>query len=172
MIYYLFRRCFIRTADGHIGLGPPGTKTGDVMWILLTCIHPVILRPVLDSRNHHEWLLVGVCYIHGLMGGEAIYKHKHAARYKPLQHHVADDQLIDNRTATLLDLKPGKMMTDPQKLLEEAGFRVENYQREPHRLIVLPETLSWNHSARVYFGLGNGLWTSLRTKSAVHKGLC
>lgn len=51
------------------GLGPRYAKEGDLMCILYGCSVPVLLRP-LDSWSQYG--LVGECYIHEKMDGEAI----------------------------------------------------------------------------------------------------
>ncbi len=60
------RRFFI-TEEGHMGLGPRLTKPGDLVCVLLGSRVPFILRAVDDYH-----VLVGECYCHGLMEGEAV----------------------------------------------------------------------------------------------------
>lgn len=60
------RRFFV-TEEGHMGLGPRLTKPGDLVCVLLGSQVPFILRAVGD------WdVLVGECYCHGVMEGEAV----------------------------------------------------------------------------------------------------
>jgi hypothetical protein len=61
------RRVFCMTEDGYMGLAPNGGRLGDRIGIILGCDVPFILRQV-----GNEWKLVGECYIHGLMDGEAL----------------------------------------------------------------------------------------------------
>lgn len=56
------------TAGGYIGLFPEHVKTGDGIFILGGCHTPYVLRP----RGDKKFKLVGECYVHGIMGGEAI----------------------------------------------------------------------------------------------------
>ena len=63
----LLRR-FIITAKGYIGLATKNTRQGDIVCILFGCSTPVILRP----SNHGAYNLVGDCYVHGIMEGEAM----------------------------------------------------------------------------------------------------
>ncbi|OAA50928.1 HET domain protein [Beauveria brongniartii RCEF 3172] len=60
-------RIFARTSTGYYVLGPGVMEAGDVVCVLLGCKVPFCLRPV-GSR----YLLVGECYVHGLMKGEAM----------------------------------------------------------------------------------------------------
>ncbi|OAQ97507.1 hypothetical protein LLEC1_00827 [Akanthomyces lecanii] len=60
-------RIFARTRTGYYVLGPAAMVAGDVVCVLLGCKVPFCLRPV-GSR----YLLVGECYVHGLMKGEAM----------------------------------------------------------------------------------------------------
>ena len=58
-------RSMIRTTNGYIGLGPPGTKPGDIVTILLGCNTPMILRPI-RREAQSGYTVVGECYVHGL----------------------------------------------------------------------------------------------------------
>lgn len=60
------RRCFFRTASGYYGLGPPVEK-GDIVCVLFGGTTPYCLRPVGPN-----YLLVGECYVYGLMNTEAM----------------------------------------------------------------------------------------------------
>ena len=61
------RRVFCITEDGYMGLVPNGGRLGDRVGIILGCDVPFVLRQV-----GNEWKLVGECYFHGLMDGEAL----------------------------------------------------------------------------------------------------
>ena len=61
------RRLFI-TYHGKIGLGPDHMKSNDVVTILFGGKFPYVLRPT----ENGQWRFIGVCYIHGLMKGEAL----------------------------------------------------------------------------------------------------
>lgn len=61
------QRKFFRTKDGYYGLGSSIIEEGDLVCVLLGGVTPFILRPDGDHYN-----LVGECYVHGLMHGEAI----------------------------------------------------------------------------------------------------
>jgi hypothetical protein len=60
-------RVFARTRKGYFLVGPPVVEAGDVICVLLGGKLPFCLRPV---GAHH--MLVGECYVYGLMKGEAI----------------------------------------------------------------------------------------------------
>lgn len=60
------RRFFI-SQDGHFGLGPVNTMTGDLIVVLRGCTIPVLLRKVGSYYVH-----VGACFVLGLMDGEAV----------------------------------------------------------------------------------------------------
>ena len=55
------------TQTGYVGLVPEVTATDDLVCVLYGCDTPVILRP----ENAH-FVLIGECYIHGLMDGELV----------------------------------------------------------------------------------------------------
>lgn len=63
------RRLFA-TDRGYIGLGPPEMQEGDHVYILSGGDVPYILRPVSGPRPQ-TFELVGDCYLHGVMYGEA-----------------------------------------------------------------------------------------------------
>ena len=60
-------RIFARTSKGYYVLGPAALEVGDVVCVLPGCKVPFCLR----SIGRH-YLLVGECYVHGLMKGEAM----------------------------------------------------------------------------------------------------
>lgn len=60
-------RRLIATSTGLLGLAPAATQTGDLVVVLLGAPVPHILRKYED-----HYTLVGECYVHGIMGGEAL----------------------------------------------------------------------------------------------------
>jgi hypothetical protein len=58
---------FATTKAAYYLLGPIAMEAGDVVCVLYGAKVPFVLRP---SNGHY--LLVGECYTHGLMNGEAI----------------------------------------------------------------------------------------------------
>jgi hypothetical protein len=65
------RKFFVSKANRWIGLAPTDARVGDLICILYGCSVPVILRPqTVDGRD--VWILIGECYVHGLMDGEAM----------------------------------------------------------------------------------------------------
>ncbi|TAQ90805.1 hypothetical protein B7494_g827 [Chlorociboria aeruginascens] len=62
--------CFV-TAAGYIGQGPKYTRCQDRVYVLLGARTPYVLRPVEGGGDGH-FTLVGDCYIHGFMRGEAV----------------------------------------------------------------------------------------------------
>ncbi|PSN60768.1 heterokaryon incompatibility protein [Corynespora cassiicola Philippines] len=72
-----YGRRFMRTTDGRIGLSPwIGTtchtreKKGSVIAILHGCIVPIMLNIANEDRN--EYMVIGDCYVQGIMHGEAV----------------------------------------------------------------------------------------------------
>ncbi|ERF75374.1 hypothetical protein EPUS_00167 [Endocarpon pusillum Z07020] len=59
-----------RTKNGYLGLGPPGAQTGDAVCIINGSCVPFVLRSSPDVKGSFQ--LVGKCYIHGIMEGEAM----------------------------------------------------------------------------------------------------
>lgn len=60
-------RIFAKTRRGYFVLGPTVLEAGDVVCVLFGAKVPFCLRPM-----GKRYLLVGECYVHGLMNGEAI----------------------------------------------------------------------------------------------------
>ncbi|KAK4167907.1 heterokaryon incompatibility protein 6,OR allele [Cladorrhinum sp. PSN259] len=63
-------RVFARTKRGHFVLGPATLEPGDIVCVFLGVKVPFCLRPLPGGDN--RYLLVGECYVHGLMKGEAM----------------------------------------------------------------------------------------------------
>jgi hypothetical protein len=59
-------RRFAVTENGYMGLVPAGTQYGDLVCIIYGAQTPFLLRP----RPGGNYLIVGECYIHGMMDGE------------------------------------------------------------------------------------------------------
>lgn len=66
--HYCNNRSFVTTEEGYIGLAPKATNSGDLVCVLLGCPQPLILRPT----SGFQCQVVGECYVHGLMAGEAL----------------------------------------------------------------------------------------------------
>lgn len=60
-------RCFLTSSGGYMGIAPNGTKEGGATCILIRGDVPVILR-----QDGESFTLVGECYVHGVMEGEAL----------------------------------------------------------------------------------------------------
>ena len=61
-------RLLFISKEGHIGLVPDVAVEGDMVCVILGCDSPLLLRP-LPNGNYR---VIGECYIHGLMNGEAL----------------------------------------------------------------------------------------------------
>lgn len=59
-------RRIIKTSREYFGLVPVDTRRGDVVALFAGSRVPLIIRP-----TGQRWRLVGECYIHGVMDGEA-----------------------------------------------------------------------------------------------------
>lgn len=64
-------RVFARTGKGYYVLGPAALEIGDVICCLFGNKVPFCLRPT-AAKGVGYHLLVGECYVHGLMRGEAM----------------------------------------------------------------------------------------------------
>jgi hypothetical protein len=69
VINTIARRRFFITEKGSLGLGPAATEKGDVVAIFFGASVPFVLRP---SGEERHWRLVGGCYVHDVVGREAV----------------------------------------------------------------------------------------------------
>ncbi|PMD21174.1 hypothetical protein NA56DRAFT_556793, partial [Hyaloscypha hepaticicola] len=60
-------RTFFISKSGYMGMGPKGLTVGDLICLVLGCEVPLLLR-----KNGDHYLLVGECFVWGLMDGEAM----------------------------------------------------------------------------------------------------
>jgi hypothetical protein len=66
-----FSRAFCITASGYIGLVPEYTATGDIICLIYGSEVPFVLRSM-SGEHEGDYQLVGECYVHGIMDGEAL----------------------------------------------------------------------------------------------------
>ncbi|MCJ1388737.1 hypothetical protein MMC18_001586 [Xylographa bjoerkii] len=67
------RRFFV-TNKGYFGIGPAELEEGDQIYVLAGGKHPFALRPS-SMPQPDTFELVGDCYVHGVMDGEAVSDH-------------------------------------------------------------------------------------------------
>ena len=67
-------RKLVTTGRGYVGMALENVpKETDVVAVLLSCSTPLILRPAQSCNNGEvRWKIVGECYLHGIMNGEAM----------------------------------------------------------------------------------------------------
>ena len=61
-------RSLFTTEEGYIGLAPKAAKPGDRVCVMLGSDSPFLLR----TTENEQYRLVGHCYAHGIMSGEAL----------------------------------------------------------------------------------------------------
>jgi hypothetical protein len=64
---WCYNRRFFKCGEGEFGWGPDGVREGDVVAVINGLAVPLVLRPVSAGFK-----VVGDCYCHGIMQGEAI----------------------------------------------------------------------------------------------------
>jgi hypothetical protein len=69
------RRHFV-SASGYQGLGPAQIQHNDIIVVLFGGCCPYVLRETYRNSDLAGYLVVGECYVHGLMDGEAIAEWK------------------------------------------------------------------------------------------------
>lgn len=61
------------TASGLMGFVPPFSRVGDLLGVIPGLARPVLVRKIKDADTQGEaFELVGVCFFHGIMDGEAL----------------------------------------------------------------------------------------------------
>ena len=65
------RKLFVSKDNKWLGLAPMAAQENDIICILYGCSVPVVLRKQ-EVEGESFWELVGECYVHGMMDGEAI----------------------------------------------------------------------------------------------------
>jgi hypothetical protein len=73
---YLMGRLYFETEKGLLGMGPGLVQPGDQVVIFFGGNMPFILRPV-----GKLWRFLGVCFVHGIMRGEAVEGWEHSPKY-------------------------------------------------------------------------------------------
>jgi hypothetical protein len=69
----IWNRRFLVTRDNEWkGLAPSAAEVGDHICILYGCSVPVVLRPTVGTDERVTYQLIGECYVHGMMDGEAV----------------------------------------------------------------------------------------------------
>lgn len=69
----VLNRRLVNTQLGRLGLAPSLVRKGDLVCILFRCSVPILLRRQQDAVTGEEYFqIIGECYIHGIMEGEAL----------------------------------------------------------------------------------------------------
>lgn len=72
------RQRLFMTSHGRLGSGRPSTREGDCLFVVKGSRCPLLLRPLHDSaiknvqQDFPSYQFVGLCYVHGIMDGEAV----------------------------------------------------------------------------------------------------
>ena len=66
------RRRLVTTERGYVGMALEDVEESDAIAVLLGCSMPMVLRKVEGALGHVRWRVIGECYVHGIMDGEAM----------------------------------------------------------------------------------------------------
>ncbi|KAH7175267.1 heterokaryon incompatibility protein-domain-containing protein [Dactylonectria macrodidyma] len=81
---FSFNRHLFRTERGYLGLGPRSARAGDQIWLIAGARTPFVLRPARDdAQGRLCFQLIGECYVHGMMHGEAVGESEMS--FKPIE---------------------------------------------------------------------------------------
>jgi hypothetical protein len=64
-----FPRRLIVLRNGYIGIAPPRTEAGDLVYVIMGATTPFVMR---KTETEGVMSMIGECYIHGIMDGEAL----------------------------------------------------------------------------------------------------
>ena len=135
VLLFCSKRSFIITNKGYIGIAPKATKPGDRVCVLLGCQMPLLLR----KTSGLQFQVVGECYIHGLMDGEAFLG--------PLPDNYTAlgkwEDVTDAFCFVFVDKETGKIQyNDPRMELSEQMIKEGNLLLHPDRTMeVTPDML-------------------------------
>lgn len=119
----IFGRVFSTTESDHMGLAPKSARKGDQVYVLLGCQSPMLLRPGEPGR----WSVVGECYTHGFMDGEALLGSLPGSCNRVARAVPGTPSLWD----AFIDRKVGVLqISDPRLGPLPCGWRIENHPME------------------------------------------
>ncbi|KAI1350605.1 hypothetical protein F5Y01DRAFT_285781 [Xylaria sp. FL0043] len=74
-------RRFFTTQNGFFGIGPASIEENDIVAVVMGVSVPIVLREVEDLNSDlKNYIVVGECYVHGIMDGELVKARQDAGR--------------------------------------------------------------------------------------------
>jgi hypothetical protein len=131
--YYSAGRSIFTTQEGYIGLAPLAAQEGDQVCVILGCNSPLLLREVTEG----QYLVLGECYVHGLMNAEAIF----GSLPSDFQQVTIYDSVVGDYYPGFLDCQTGNVqITDPRLEPLPSEWRLAQHDRSySHHLWVNEE---------------------------------
>lgn len=127
-------KTFIWGSNGYIGVGPPSTKVGDEIFVVVGCQKPLLLRRQLSGENQYS--VVGECYVEG------------CARAEPLLGNLPDYMGFDfdlDHNWCFRDLRSGQLYYEDPRLeglmVDLGDFRAQLSVDRQATLTVAPDVL-------------------------------
>ncbi|KAL9024164.1 MAG: hypothetical protein Q9196_006719 [Gyalolechia fulgens] len=65
-------RRLVTTERGYVGMALETVERGDAVAVLYGCSMPIVLRESKTNGGDSRWRVIGECYLHGMMNGEAM----------------------------------------------------------------------------------------------------
>ncbi|KAL9006106.1 MAG: hypothetical protein Q9188_001126 [Gyalolechia gomerana] len=65
-------RRLVTTERGYVGMALETVERGDAVGVLYGCSMPIVLRESKTNVGDSRWRVIGECYLHGMMNGEAM----------------------------------------------------------------------------------------------------
>ena len=106
--YRVKNRAFFTTKKGNIGLAPRRTKTGDLLYIVLGCQLPMVLR----VNEFGNYIVVGECYLDGYIDGIGLTG-KLSSNWQCVERYNPD---LKNHYAVFIDRNAGIVQIEDPRL--------------------------------------------------------
>ncbi|RCI10237.1 hypothetical protein L249_8531 [Ophiocordyceps polyrhachis-furcata BCC 54312] len=166
------RRLFI-TSTGYIGLGPTKTQVNHFVYVVPGSKTPFVLRNAGESRGEAGLELVGDCYAHGIMDGEATQQRRLELSWRLQEVAIKAKWTAEAEAESVMSLMADAQVELQDKQPDFEPWRCENLevqQREiERRLCDAGDSLqaaadSWRKSARWERWLSSGSCQDMTTQ--------
>ncbi|KAI0808826.1 hypothetical protein GGR55DRAFT_696525 [Xylaria sp. FL0064] len=82
-------RRFFTTQNGFFGIGPASIEEKDIVAVVMGVPVPIVLRAVEDLNSDlKKYIVVGECYVHGIMDGELVKARQDAGQEAEMLHFI------------------------------------------------------------------------------------
>lgn len=97
---------------GYVGIGPASAQAGDEVCVIVGCDSPMVLRK--QKEPPHRYVVVGPCYVEGLMYGEALLGSLPPGVYPVHQWHSTGAEVIGYESSKAPASASASSLFDPR----------------------------------------------------------